>query len=112
MRLALVGAASILAGCTNVTPVFGPNGQIAYQIDCPETGDTCGIHDRCEPKPADPIKDCRDEAARYCPHGFDIAAQTQHFGTAITGEPYGLVERHVILVTCRAGPPDAGASDQ
>jgi len=87
LRLPL--ASLLLAGCTQVNTVKGPDGRDALLIDCPSE------------------LECVQKAGEMCPAGYNIHTSSTSLHA---GGPYSVSSRNQILVTCNPGgvvvPPE------
>ena len=73
----------VLTGCAvELTPFRGPNGRVAYAMDCSDLG----------------IEACYQKAGEVCPNGYDILGQSDN--VASTGK--FLVSHARLAIECRS----------
>jgi hypothetical protein len=83
----------VLAGCgrgASAVPVVGPDGKAAHQFKCIEPVAECDDRGVCNP-PADPLRACKQEAAKNCPNGF--------YFIGLAG-PGGVYKRNTVFTVC------------
>lgn len=81
MRYALCAVAALaLAGCTTVSEVRGPDGKVAYSLDC--GADRGG---------------CYKKAGELCPNGYTVPDASQ--GVLATG--YIIAPKNEMLISCK-----------
>lgn len=99
---------ALCASCSSAssTPIFAPNGSVAYQVDCRcnrSTTPSCNLSELSKLSKTDAMQECKVEALDDCRGGaFHIVGSN-----AASNAPVGPYIRQQVIVVCGPPPPDA-----